>query len=303
VKRNTSKEEFQTIKGEVEMVKGLKLTVVVEDASSRERSNLQAKHGLCFLVEVKIDRSSKTTLMMDTGPSPDVTIHNFEAMNLNLSEVKTIVLSHGHYDHVGGLLEVLKRTNRQTVVIGHTKIFNPKFAYKPHLTYIGAQLKPAEVEATGCTLLLANNPITITDGVMTTGEIERKTMFEKGENFKTVDEKLFHKDIMQDDQALVVNVDEKGLVVISGCAHAGIVNTVKYAQKITGVNTIYGVFGGFHLTNADDKRIEATIDELHKLDPKIVGPCHCTGSNAVNQFKKFFGKRCMQLRTGDVLDL
>lgn len=152
--------------------------MVVEDSASLENPQLLAKHGLCFLVEVKIDSLQEVVIMMDTGPSSEVTSHNINMLNLDVNKIDAIVLSHGHYDHIGGLLEVLKRINRQIPVIAHPKIFNPKFTYKPSLQYIGAPFKQSNVE-TSATLLFACNPVTIVKGVMTTGEVERKVKFKK----------------------------------------------------------------------------------------------------------------------------
>lgn len=104
---------------------------------------------------------------------------------------------------------------------------------------------------------------------------------------------MFKEDIFQDDQTLAVNLDSKGLVVISGCAHSGLINTIKHAQKVTGVSDVYAVLGGFHMLKADEERIRATVDELLKLNLKMVGPCHCTDHKAVNHLSGAFGERCV----------
>jgi 7,8-dihydropterin-6-yl-methyl-4-(beta-D-ribofuranosyl)aminobenzene 5'-phosphate synthase len=275
---------------------------VVEDSTSLENPQLLAKHGLCIFVEVKIDELQEVAIMMDTGPSPEVISHNINILNLDVNKIDAIVLSHGHYDHVGGLQELLKRISKQIPVVAHPKIFNPKFSYKPSLRYIGASFKQSNVE-TAAALLFASNPVTIAKGVMTTGEIERKVKFEKVDEFLTVEEGMFKQDIFQDDQALVVSLDGKGLVVISGCAHSGLINTIKHAQKITGVSNVYAVLGGFHLLKANEDRIEATIDELLKLNLKMVRPCHCTGHRAVNRLTGAFGERCVPIKTGDVVKI
>ncbi|MGA8905312.1 MAG: MBL fold metallo-hydrolase, partial [Candidatus Bathyarchaeia archaeon] len=127
--------------------------------------------------------------------------------------------------------------------------------------------------------------------------------FEKVEGFWTVKDQRFAQDQITDDQALLINVRQKGLVVISGCAHSGIVNTIRYAQKITGTNNIHAIIGGCHLENADDKRIQATLDQLMRIQPKWLYPCHCTGSKAVNRLIDSFGDRCKTTRTGDIIEL
>ena len=110
-------------------------------------------------------------------------------------------------------------------------------------------------------------------------------------------------DYMFDDQALYINIENKGLVIISGCAHAGIVNTIKYGQKIMGVDHIFAVVGGFHLKDANDERIKSTVNELITLNPEIIAPCHCTGSKAINQLLKAFKNNCYILKTGGSLKL
>ena len=152
-------------------------------------------------------------------------------------------------------------------------------------------------------MLLVENPITIVDGITSSGEIERSTVFEEVEGFWKVDHDLYIKDIMLDDQSLIINIGTKGLVIIAGCAHSGIINTIKQAQRITRISRIYAVLGGFHLKDADDQRLEATIEELLTLKPIIIGPCHCTGSTAVRRFTEIFNDSCKPLRVGEILEL
>ncbi len=107
---------------------------------------------------------------------------------------------------------------------------------------------------------------------------------------------------MPDDQALTINLERKGLVVVSGCAHSGIINTIRTAQKVTGVSKVCAVLGGFHLVGADEKRLQLTLKELRKINPGLVCPCHCTGSKAVHRLVEAFGDLCKPLRTGDTIE-
>ena len=213
------------------------------------------------------------------------------------------MLSHGHYDHVGGLIGLLKCIGKQVPVVVHPKIFNPKFKVKPVLMFRGVSFTPSDVEMAGGVLLYAENPVTIAQGITTTGEVERTLAYESVEGFWTVDNGRFVKDVMPDDQALVINIEGKGLVVVTGCAHSGVVNTIRHAKKITETNKVYAILGGFHLADADDDRIETTIRELEKLNLKFIGPCHCTGSKVVKKFKEAFGDRCNPIQTGDIVEL
>ena len=284
------------------MVSEVKVTVLVEDSVNPNKTNLSAQHGLSFLVEAKTGDNS-VFILMDTGPSPDVLLHNVDAMAIDLHRTEVIVLSHGHRDHVTGLLGALKRIGKQGPVIMHPKIFDPKFKAKPNLRFIGAPFEPRDVQEAGGVLLHAGNPVTISRGIMTTGEIERRTLFEKPEDFWTVHDGRFVEDLLFDEQALIIDLEDKGLVVLTGCAHAGVVNTVRHAQKIAEKNKIHAVLGGFHLTKANDNKIQSTVNELAGLNVDFIGPCHCSGNDATARFTEVLGDRCHPLQTGDVMKL
>jgi 7,8-dihydropterin-6-yl-methyl-4-(beta-D-ribofuranosyl)aminobenzene 5'-phosphate synthase len=284
------------------LVEKLKLTVLVDDLKNPHKPELQAKHGLAIYLEMR-ERNEEINVLVDTGPSPETILHNADAMDVNLDNINVILLSHGHYDHVGGLLGVLKRIHGSIVVLAHPETFDSKFAYRPYLKYIGSGISLREIEASGGVLLCAKKPITIADNILSSGEVERGTTFENVEGFWKVDDEKLTTDIMLDDQSLIVHMRGRGLVIIAGCAHSGIINTTRQAQRITGISRVHAIIGGFHLKNADDKRIDATTNELLRLKPDIIRPCHCTGPKAVRQFADAFKDRCKPLCVGDILEL
>ena len=282
-------------------VKNAQIRVLIEDSKSSAKPHLKSKHGLSFFIQAKIN-DDKVTLLMDTGPSADALLHNVEAMKVNLEDVDAIVLSHAHYDHTCGLIEALKQMKKRVPVIGHPTLFEPKLSPMPHLRSIGAPFRVSGLESVGGVPLLTVDPVKIADGIATTGEVPRIAAFETVKGFWTVQNKRFVDDMMLDDQSLVIDIKGKGLVVVSGCAHSGIINTIKYAQKMAGNSRVYAVLGGFHLNSADAKRIDATVDELEKFDPQFVGPCHCTGKKASKKLAEAFGDRCRILHTGDIIE-
>lgn len=281
-------------------VDGIRLTVLVEDSANPKRPRLIAKHGLSFFIELKVGKET-TRLLMDTGPKPDVILHNAQMLNIDLRKIDLIMLSHGHYDHTGGLLGVLKNADRRTPVITHPESFGAKFVAKKRFKYAGIPFLPSKLGGTRSIPILSRKPFAILPGVFVSGEIKRTTDFESVEGFKTIRKHRLVDDYMPDDQALFVMVKSRGLVVITGCAHAGLINTIKQAQRVTGSRSVYGIAGGFHLAGASAKRIKATVDGLRKVGIKALMPCHCTGKIAIKKFSEAFGSRCMQLRTGDVV--
>ena len=280
----------------------MRLTVLVEDLKNPIRPELTAKHGLSFFIALKAGGHT-TNLLMDTGPSADIVFQNAQKLDVDLRKADLIVLSHGHYDHTGGLLGVLKHIGKRVPVIAHPEALEPKFARrKKRLKKAGIPFQVSELEKSSGILTLKRGPTSIAPGVLVSGEIERASPFEEVKRFKTMKEGKLVDDYMPDDQALFVTIRGKELVIITGCAHAGLINTVRQAQKMTGSSGVHAVIGGFHLASASVERVKATIDELRKTGIKVIMPCHCTGERAITKFSGVFSSKCRQLKTGDIVE-
>ncbi len=241
----------------------------------------EAQHGFAMLIRV-FSEGKTNTILFDTGGSHEGVVENAKRMGIDMAEVECIVLSHGHYDHFGGLLSALKEINKVNLpIIVHEDMFkkrgtaNQDGTIRPYTTF------PTKEQLGSAQLINTKKPFAIADGrVFVSGEIPRETSFEKGylHHRTWVNGAWVPDPVILDDRAVIINVKGKGLVVLSGCAHAGIINTVAYARKITGTTKVYAVMGGFHLAGKENEsRIGQTVDELKKINPKLVVPSHCTG--------------------------
>ena len=250
---------------------------------------LLAEHGLSLLIDVE-GGGVKRRVLMDCGFTELGVPYNMEVLGIDPSTVDLVFLSHGHLDHYASLREVLKRAGRKLPVYVHPDAFYPRlFTFPNGLTVGPWKLSPADIEEAGGSVIAVRNSVPLAPGLATTGEVERTTDFEKGlEAARRVRDGVYEVDPIMDDQALVAYVEGLGLVVVTGCAHAGVVNTVKHSLRLAGVEEAYAVIGGFHLSGVEDWVVERTIEELRELGVKVVVPMHCTGFKATARLAEAF---------------
>jgi len=269
---------------------------------------LLAEHGLSLLITV-YQGEAKHTILLDTGYTKVGVPHNMERLGINAGDIEAIVISHGHMDHTGSLYAILDKLPGRIPLVLHPGAFvHPRYTRAPDgaMRLWPQTLVQDDLEQQNVEIVASKTPTLIAaDMIMVTGEVERTTAFEKGmPNALLEKDGEFVQDPIKDDQALVINLAGKGLVVISGCAHAGIVNTVEYAKKLTGEETIHAVLGGFHLTGPFFEKIhEATIEGLKQMEPEVVMPMHCTGWRAIQKFQKEFASNFVLNSVGSKLTL
>ena len=273
----------------------MSLTVLVENTVSREE--LRAEHGLSVWIETSHGR-----ILWDTGQSP-LFIENARKMGIPIENVSCIALSHGHYDHTGGLPSILA-LNSRVRVCGHPDLFIQRFVRTRDRVFsersIGSPIVKEIVQAKCQSLELNRQPFEIIPGVFLTGEIPRTTQCEDtgGDFFLNVECTV--PDPIIDDQALYFETSQ-GIAVLLGCAHAGVINTLNHVAKLIGKNQIYTVLGGMHLFQASNERLEKTSSALEKYDVQMIGPCHCTGERAKTFFRSLFPERMIDCATGSRL--
>ena len=260
---------------------------------SFSRRQLRAEHGVSMLVTI-YENGNKDSFLFDTGVTIDGVLHNMEALEVKPRELHAIVLSHGHTDHTRGLIGLIKRYGQPRIpIVLHPDAFLQRKNVHPdgHET---EHIPPSQrdLEAEGVQIVEERGPTMLIGGhALVTGQIARTTLFEKGSPVQVawIDGKWQPDPWIHDDQATIINVKDKGLVVLTGCGHAGVVNTLKHARDMTGINNIHAVIGGFHLTGPVFEPIIApTIHALKEFNPAIIVPEHCTGWRAMHLIAQEF---------------
>lgn len=258
--------------------------------------HLMAEHGFSCLIKIYSGKEEHA-ILLDSGFSRECMGWNSYQLGISHAAIEAVVLSHGHFDHIGGLERFFSAAEQQVPLIAHPDAFLRRRLNHP----IQGPVELPQVDATalkkaGAEILMRSGPSTLAEGFMlVTGQVERKTAFEKGmPGMEMFVNGIWIPDPIRDDQAVVIHVKEKGLIILSGCAHAGIINTVEYARKITGIDHVYAVLGGFHLTGpAFASVIQPTINEIKKIDPDYIVPMHCTGWDAINRFMIEMPGKCI----------
>ncbi len=255
------------------------------------KNTILAEHGFSALIAV-VTGGHTSTMLFDFGLSEFGAAFNADTLNANLTDVAAMALSHGHMDHTGGLHQLAQKVGKTGLpLIAHPAVFRrPRYLKitEDFRVYFPAFTRKAVAEA-GLELVESRDPYSLLDGdFLFLGEIPRQTEFEKGmPNAYYEQEGAEQVDFIEDDTAMVMNLRDKGLVILSGCAHAGIINTINHARNVTGVSDIHAVMGGFHLTGEHFAPfIPPTTEALQAFAPDYVIPTHCTGRTAVHYIEQ-----------------
>jgi len=259
--------------------------VTLSENSAGLRREVLAEHGFSAYLEFGGHK-----IIFDAGQTT-TSVHNASVLGIDLLGVP-IALSHGHYDHTGGLASLLEETG-PVPVYAHPEVFASRYSRREGaLRQIGIPFDREDLVRMGARFDLSRKAREIFPGLWLTGEVPRWTDFEGASEDLVVlsDEGEVVIDPLLDDQALVL-VLEKGLFVLLGCAHSGMINTLEHAKKVTGVDTILGVAGGTHLGFGGEEKLPKTIEALRGLDLEILAPSHCTGFAAASALMAEFPDR------------
>lgn len=273
----------------------MKISVLTDDKAKRRA--FLAEHGLSVYIEY-----DKHKILFDTGQS-DVCCRNAETMGLELNKIDFIVLSHGHYDHCGGLINFFNSDS-----VNYPKVFvrSSAFAKKYAINSDGSSYRdigiPWSLDRYNIlkdNIVFVRDVLRITPDITLLGDIPSGTDFEElPKGFFTQDKNSMQPDRMEDEQMMVFDT-EKGLIIFLGCSHQGIINCLNYALKLFPGKKINTLVAGMHLENISEKRLGMTIKHMLDFDIRLIFPLHCTGIIAISEIKRQFGSRCHVLYSGD----
>jgi 7,8-dihydropterin-6-yl-methyl-4-(beta-D-ribofuranosyl)aminobenzene 5'-phosphate synthase len=277
------------------MSEKIRLITLVENTVNRR--HLMAEHGVSFHLQ-----TNQNAVLFDTGQS-DLLRHNARELDLHLESVDAVALSHGHYDHTGGL-PVVRASAPQARFYLHPAALDPKFARNSETVIHRAGMPPASLEAlrqANTVVVKVTQPTEVVEGIFVTGEIAQRTDFEDVGGHFFLDSECWRADPLVDDMALFFDTRD-GLVVLLGCGHAGVVNTLLHIRRVTNARPIHTVLGGMHLLSASADRITHTVEAFRELGVQHLGPAHCTGSAPTARLWNEFPGRCFACPVGSTLE-
>ncbi len=260
----------------------LKITTLAENYV--QTGSELGQWGLSFYLDLIDSKSDERKILFDTGINKEALLHNIKSLEKDLSTIDCVVLSHGHLDHTAATVEAVKASGG-VPVYAHPYCFSPKVFEdkegKRRQIGVPEGQGISDIEAAGGRVVLSREPVEVVPGFWTTGEVPRlsfeKMKIEPGTRRIQIIDGEEIDDLLLDDLSLWCVVDGYGPFVVTGCAHAGILNTLYRVQELSGSKEIYGFTGGTHLYPQDDSEVMRTLDELDRFGLKLVSACHCTG--------------------------
>jgi 7,8-dihydropterin-6-yl-methyl-4-(beta-D-ribofuranosyl)aminobenzene 5'-phosphate synthase len=274
-----------------------RITILCENSVSRP-GGLIAEHGFAALIE-----TPAASVLFDTGQGFGL-INNVQEIGRDLSQISAVVLSHGHHDHSGGLPMLLDHLHRPVSVVAHPDIFSDRYWRSNfELRPIGMVTPRAELEGQGALFSLERGYRQLTENLYCSGEVPRRTNFEKSDPHLVIPDGSggYNLDPLRDDLSLALRT-EKGLVIILGCAHAGVINIIEHFREKSGEERICALIGGTHLGPASEEQFQATLTKLKQYSIGRIGLSHCTGLNRGAQLFQEFAGRSFFAAAGTVLE-
>ncbi|MBN1299295.1 MAG: MBL fold metallo-hydrolase [Actinobacteria bacterium] len=284
----------------------MKLTIIVDNYV--DSMKLKAEHGWSILIE-----DENRNILLDCGQS-NLLLDNAKILGVDLTRIDSIVLSHGHYDHTGGLMPLLKNLNKKIDVYVHPAAFEEKFSrYKGfngfnENRYIGIPEKKHIYEKNGASFIESKDFLKLSENIFFSGQINDSAPIPKNgdaltkNSFFIKKDGTFIKDMLYDDISVFIKLP-KLLLIVTGCAHSGIINIIKKAQDLNLIDEEIAIIGGLHLSSVQKHDIDIVIEELKKFRIRLLVPAHCTGIEAFVHLKNAFGSNCVFSRTGKVINI